>query len=165
MRLLISSAMAPCLRPVTAIASKSMLALGLVFSFHPLAAAATIPTELAAPTNAFALYQSVSNTDLRRYAATIIEIEPLRLEALNTIQSQVGGQLPDLMCSQPSSMGSLPPRSQKVFVNYCNQANRIAKKHGLNQTAFNRITAQVASDSNLRQRLQRQVVCIQSGSC
>lgn len=112
-----------------------------------------------------ALYQKVSDAELRKYAAALIEIEPLRLEALNTIQSQVDGQLPELMCHQPSSMDGLPGSARKVFVNYCNKADNIAKKHGLSQSSFNRITALVSSDSRVKERLQRQVSCIQSGSC
>jgi Domain of unknown function (DUF4168) len=112
-----------------------------------------------------ALYQKVSDADLRKYAAVIIEIEPLRLEALNTIQSQVGGRLPELVCNQPSTMDGLPSGAKKVFVNYCNNADNIAKKHGLSQSSFNRITTLVSSDSRVRERLQRQVSCIQNGSC
>jgi Domain of unknown function (DUF4168) len=117
-----------------------------------------------APTRV-SLYQKVSDAELRKYAMALIEIEPLRVEALNTIQSQVGGQLPELMCNQPSSMDGLPGSARKVFVNYCNKADNIAKKHGLSQSSFNRITALVSSDSRVKERLQRQVSCIQSGSC
>jgi Domain of unknown function (DUF4168) len=117
------------------------------------------------PANAIALNQGVSNADLRRYAQVIIETEPLRLEALNTIQSQIGGQVPSLMCSEPSTMNGLPGNARRVFVNYCNSVNSSAQRHGLSQGTFNRITTLVSSDSRVRERLQRQVSCIQSGSC
>ncbi len=115
--------------------------------------------------NLVALYESVSNAELRKYASVIIETEPLRLEALNTIQSQIGGQVPALMCSEPSSMDGIPASSRRVFVKYCNSVNSSAQKHGLSQGSFNRITSLVSSDSRVRERLQRQVSCIQSGSC
>jgi hypothetical protein len=115
--------------------------------------------------NQVALYESVSNSELRKYASVIIETEPLRLEALNTIQRQIGGQVPSLVCSEPSTMSGLPGNSRRVFVNYCNSVNSSAQKHGLSQSNFNRITSLVSSDGRLRERLQRQVSCIQSGSC
>jgi hypothetical protein len=115
--------------------------------------------------NLVALYEGVSNGELRKYASVIIETEPLRLEALNTIQRQVGGQVPALMCSEPSSMDGLPASSRRVFVNYCNSVGSSAQRHGLSQSNFNRITSLVSSDSRVRERLQRQVSCIQSGGC
>jgi Domain of unknown function (DUF4168) len=116
--------------------------------------------------NLVALYEGVSNAELRKYASVIIETEPLRLEALNTIQRQIGGgQVPDLMCSEPSSMDGLPASARRVFVKYCNSVSSSAQKHGLSQSSFNRITSLVSSDSRVRERLQRQVSCIQSGSC
>jgi Domain of unknown function (DUF4168) len=110
-----------------------------------------------------ALHQT--NGELRKYAMAIIEIEPLRLEALQTVRSRVSGDLPNLMCNQPSSMADLPADARRVFVNYCDQANSIVAKHGLTMAAFNRITAAVSSNPQLRERLQRQVNCLQNGSC
>jgi Domain of unknown function (DUF4168) len=122
-------------------------------------------TPITSAPNSVALYEGVSNSELRKYASVIIETEPLRLEALNTIQSQIGGQVPSLMCSEPSSMDGLPASSRRVFVKYCNSVSSSAQKHGLSQSNFNRITSLVSSDSRVRERLQRQVSCIQSGSC
>jgi Domain of unknown function (DUF4168) len=142
------------------------LVLTLLLSFAPIS---TITWGMAAEASPLpgriALRDGVSNAELRKYAAALIEIEPLRLDALNQIQSQVGGQLPELMCHQPSSMDGLPGSAQKIFARYCNRANSIAQKHGLSQDKFNRITTLVANDSQLRGRLQRQVVCLQGGGC
>jgi Domain of unknown function (DUF4168) len=142
------------------------LVLTLLLSVAPLSTATLgIAAAQAGPVPIrIALREGVSDADLKRYAAALIAIEPLRLEALNTIQAQVGGQLPELMCNQPSSMDGLPSAARKVFANYCNRADAIAKKHGLSIGNFNRITQLVAGDPKLQVRLQKQVNCLQ-GSC
>jgi Domain of unknown function (DUF4168) len=112
-----------------------------------------------------ALLQTVSNAELRKYAQAIIEIEPLRVEALQAIRSRVSGDVPNLMCHQPGNMDGLSADARRIFVDYCDQANSIVSKHGLTMANFNRITAAVSSNPQLRERLQRQVNCLQSGSC
>jgi Domain of unknown function (DUF4168) len=142
------------------------LVLTLLLSVAPISTA-TLGIDSAHASSAparLALREGVSDADLKRYAVALIELEPLRLEALNTIQGQVGGQLPELVCNQPSSMDGLPAAARKVFTRYCNQADGIAKKHGLSIGSFNRITTLVAGDRKLQGRLQRQVNCLQ-GSC
>jgi hypothetical protein len=103
-----------------------------------------------------ALYQAVSDGDLRKYAMAIIEIEPLRLEALQAIKSKVDN-VPSLMCHQPGNLDSLPADARRIFVKHCDQASNIAAKNGLSMDNFNRITAAVSADAGLRSRLQSTV--------
>jgi hypothetical protein len=105
------------------------------------------PTKLA-------LYQAVSDAELRKYAKSIIEIEPLRLEALQAIKSKVSGSLPSLMCHEPGNLDSLPAGARRIFVKHCDQANDIASANGLSMDSFNRITAAVSGDAGLRSKLQ-----------
>ncbi len=107
-----------------------------------------------------ALYQAVSDSDLRKYAMAIIEIEPLRLEALQAIKSKVGS-VPSLMCHQPGNLDSLPADARRIFVKHCDRASNIASKNGLSMDSFNRITAAVSADAGLRSRLQSMVNRIQ----
>ncbi len=109
--------------------------------------------------------ESISSPELKKYAKALIEIEPLRVSALETISKKVDGNLPNLMCYQPDSMGSLPGDARKVFVNYCNQSQSIAQGYGLGLERFNEITNLVKSNARLQARLQRQVTCFQSGGC
>jgi Domain of unknown function (DUF4168) len=103
-----------------------------------------------------ALHQAVSDGDLRKYAMAIIEIEPLRLEALQAIKSKVDN-VPSLMCHQPGNLDSLPADARRIFVKHCDQASNIAAKNGLSMDNFNRITAAVSADAGLRSRLQSTV--------
>ncbi len=109
-----------------------------------------------------ALYQAVSDGELRRYALAIIEMEPLRLEALQAIKSKVGS-VPSLMCHQPGNLDGLPADARRIFVKHCDQASNIASKNGLSMDSFNRITAAVSGDAGLRSRLQNIVKRLQGG--
>ncbi len=109
--------------------------------------------------------EGISNPELKKYAKALIEIEPLRVNALGTISKRMEGNLPNLMCNQPDSMSSLPGDARKVFVNYCNQSQSIAQGYGLGLERFNEITNLVRSNPRLQSRLQRQVTCFQGGSC
>lgn len=109
--------------------------------------------------------EGISGPELKKYAKALIEIEPLRIAALETISKRVDGNLPNLMCHQPDSMNSLPNDARKVFVGYCNQSKSIAQEYGLGMNRFNEITNLVLTNPQLQSRLQRQVACVQGGSC
>lgn len=109
--------------------------------------------------------EGISAPELKKYAKALIEIEPLRIAALETISRKVEGNLPNLMCHQPDSMSSLPNDARKVFVGYCNQSKSIAQGYGLGMNRFNEITNLVLTNPQLQSRLQRQVACVQGGSC
>jgi hypothetical protein len=109
-----------------------------------------------------ALYQAVSDAELRKYAMAIIAIEPLRLEALQAIKSKVGS-VPSLMCHQPGNLDGLPADARRIFVKHCDRASNIAAQNGLSMDSFNRITAAVSADSGLRSKLQGLVNRLQGG--
>jgi hypothetical protein len=108
-------------------------------------------------------YQSVGDGELRKYAKAIIEIEPLRLEALQAIKNKVPGSLPSLMCHQPGNLDSLPTAARRIFIKHCDRASDIASANGLSMDSFNRITAVVSNDAGLRNKLQVLVNRLQGG--
>ena len=124
-----------------------------ILSFSP-ARAIQVSEIFPQPPTRIALYQAVSDAELRKYAMAIIEIEPLRLEALQAIKSKVSGDVPSLMCHQPGNLDSLPADARRVFVKHCDRASNIAAKNGLSMDSFNRITAAVSADGGLRSKLQ-----------
>jgi Domain of unknown function (DUF4168) len=109
-----------------------------------------------------ALYQAVSDGELRKYAMAVIAIEPLRLEALQAIKSKVGS-VPSLMCHQPGNLDALPADARRIFVRHCDRASNIAAQNGLSMDSFNRITAAVSADAGLRSKLQSMVNRLQGG--
>jgi Domain of unknown function (DUF4168) len=125
---------------------------------------ASIDLPVSASPQLIAARSEISSSDMRKYALAIIEIDPLRLEALQEIE-RASGSSPRLACHQPGNIDSLPASARRIFVNYCARASEIAAKHGLTMANFNRITTIVANDADERARLQKQVNCLQAGSC
>jgi Domain of unknown function (DUF4168) len=152
-----------CVVSVVAGTQRSMAATSIE-NFHlPSATAIQISEIIPQQPAQIALYQSVSDADLRKYAMAVIAIEPLRLEALQAIKSKVSGSLPSLMCHQPGNLDALPADAQRIFVKHCDRASDIASKNGLSMDNFNRITAAVSADAGLRSKLQGLVNRLQGG--
>ncbi|AFY92847.1 DUF4168 domain-containing protein [Chamaesiphon minutus] len=93
--------------------------------------------------------------ELRNYAATILEIESIRQSALAQVSRANGkAPLPNLICSQPTTMESLNSEAKSLFVRYCNQSETIAAKKGLSIDRFNYITQAVHSSLQLQNRVR-----------
>jgi hypothetical protein len=156
-----------CVVSVVAGTQRSMAATHIekidsTLSFSPARAVQVSEIFSEQPTQ-IALYQTVNDGELRKYAMTVIEIEPLRLEALQAIKSKVSGNVPSLMCHQPGNLDGLPADARRIFVKHCDRASNIAAKNGLSMDSFNRITAAVSADAGLRSKLQSIVNRLQGG--
>ena len=95
-----------------------------------------------------------SDADLRNYAAALMEIEPIRQSTLAQVRASSGGALPNLVCNQPNTMGSLNSEAKSLFVRYCNQCETIAASRGLSIEKFNQITQSVRSNPQLQARVR-----------
>jgi hypothetical protein len=155
-----------CVVSVVAGTQRSMAAtsIGKIDSALSLPQSTTIQVSEIIPPQAsqIALYQAVSDGELRKYAMAVIAIEPLRLEALQAIKSKVGS-VPSLMCHQPGNLDALPADARRIFVKHCDRASNIAAQNGLSMDSFNRITAAVSADAGLRSKLQSMVNRLQGG--
>jgi hypothetical protein len=155
-----------CVVSVVAGTQRSMAAtsIGKIDSALSLPQSTTIQVSEIIPPQAsqIALYQAVSDGELRKYAMAVIAIEPLRLEALQAIKSKVGS-VPSLMCHQPGNLDALPADARRIFVRHCDRASNIAAQNGLSMDSFNRITAAVSADAGLRSKLQSMVNRLQGG--
>lgn len=95
-----------------------------------------------------------SDTELRRYAAALMQIEPLRQSTLAQVSRANNGALPNLVCNQPNTMEGLNSEAKSLFINYCNQCESIAASRGLNIERFNQITQAVRSNPQLQNRVR-----------
>jgi Domain of unknown function (DUF4168) len=95
-----------------------------------------------------------SDTDLRNYAAALMEIEPIRQSTLSQVRASTGGTLPNLVCNQPTTMEGLNSEAKSLFVNYCNKCETIASSRGLSIERFNQITQSVRSNPQLQNRVR-----------
>jgi Domain of unknown function (DUF4168) len=95
-----------------------------------------------------------SDPDLRNYAAALMQIEPIRQSTLAQVSRANSGNLPNLVCNQPSTMEGLNSEAKSLFVKYCNQCESIAASRGLSIDRFNQITQAVRSNPQLQNRVR-----------
>lgn len=95
-----------------------------------------------------------SDSDLRNYAAALMQIEPLRQSTLSQVSRANNGSLPNLVCNQPNTMETLTSEAKSLFINYCNQSESIAASRGLDSKRFNQITQAVRSNPQLQNRVR-----------
>jgi hypothetical protein len=96
-----------------------------------------------------------SDTDLRNYAAALMQIEPIRQSTLSQVsRANNGSALPNLVCNQPNTMEMLNSEAKSLFINYCNQCESIAASKGLSIDRFNQITQAVRADPQLQNRVR-----------
>ncbi|PZD75387.1 hypothetical protein C1752_00564 [Acaryochloris thomasi RCC1774] len=83
------------------------------------------------------------------YAKSVLQMEPLRIQALNQVQAELGSQTPKDVCRQ----NELPNAVKTICTNFFNQSAEIIRLNGLSNREFNQITEKVQMDSLYRQRL------------
>ncbi|MEO0374570.1 MAG: DUF4168 domain-containing protein [Cyanobacteria bacterium P01_A01_bin.17] len=83
------------------------------------------------------------------YAKSILQMEPLRIQALNQVQAELGSQTPKDVCRQ----NELPNAVKAICTNFFNQSAEIIRLNGLSNREFNQITEKVQMDALYRQRL------------
>lgn len=118
----------------------------------------TSSTETISPLPA----ESISSEDIVSYARAIWAIEPSRQAAYKEIQQIVEeDKIPEINCTKPDTITSLPRNVQDIAVNYCNQAKKIGESNGLTIPQFNGITATAQSNPQLQQRIQNELIRLQ----
>jgi Domain of unknown function (DUF4168) len=95
-----------------------------------------------------------SEADLRKFAAALMQIEPIRQSALAQISRANNGNLPNLVCNQPNTMESLNGEAKALFIKYCNQCESIANSKGLTVDRFNQIAHSIKYDRPLGDRIR-----------
>ncbi|HEY9801862.1 MAG TPA: DUF4168 domain-containing protein [Leptolyngbyaceae cyanobacterium] len=109
--------------------------------------------------------QSFNNTEITSYAQAVLAMEPARQEAFGQIKKIVGGRdVPQIVCSEPSSMNNLPSKARDIAVNYCNHSQKIVGDYGLTIDKFNRMTAEIQANSNLKQQVYNTLIRLQRNS-
>ncbi|GAB4140559.1 MAG: hypothetical protein Fur0046_16190 [Cyanobacteria bacterium J069] len=126
---------------------------GLLLGWVPNVHLSTGAVELGSA--AFA--QSVSAGEIRSYAASVLEIEPYRQEAVQAIQG-TGAPLPALMCNQAGNLRDLARPVRQIVVEYCTQSATVVQSNGLTVERFNQITAAQQSDRNLATQIRNAII-------
>jgi hypothetical protein len=106
--------------------------------------------------------QSFNSTEITSYAQAVLAMEPARQEAFGQIKKIVGGgDVPQIVCSEPSSMNNLPSKARDIAVNYCNHSQKIVSDYGLTIDKFNRMTVEIQTNSNLKQQVYNTLIRLQ----
>jgi hypothetical protein len=109
--------------------------------------------------------QSFNNTEITSYAQAVLAMEPARQQAFGEIKKIVGGgDVPQIVCSEPNSLNGLPGRARDIAVNYCNHSQKIVNDYGLTPDKFNRITVEIQSNANLKQQVYNTLIRLQKNT-
>ena len=109
--------------------------------------------------------QDVSNAEVTKYARAVLVMEPVRQAAFNQIKSVIGsGDVPPIVCHKPQSLDALPGDARNIAVTYCSRSKEIVESNGLTIGRFNTITMNLQNDSNLKKRIQDELIRIQKAS-
>lgn len=100
---------------------------------------------------------AVSTGEIRSYAASVLEIEPYRQQAVQAIQS-AGAPLPSLMCNQSDNLRGLSRNVRQIVVDYCTQSAEVVQGNGMTVGRFNEITALQQSNPSLAAQIRQAIV-------
>ncbi|TAF05933.1 MAG: DUF4168 domain-containing protein [Nostocales cyanobacterium] len=104
----------------------------------------------------------VNNTEIDNYAKSVLAMEPSRQKAFGEIKGLIGGgEIPKIVCNDPNSIKSLPPKAKTIAVNYCNESQKIVEKHSLTIDRFNQITVEIQNNAALKQQVYKTLIRLQ----
>ncbi|MGB7415262.1 MAG: DUF4168 domain-containing protein [Thermosynechococcaceae cyanobacterium] len=104
--------------------------------------------EITSVAQAQSLLPKVSN-----YADAVLQMEKIRINALNKVRSYMGKETPKNVCRQDD----LPNSVQSTCTEFYNQSADIIQRNGLSNWEFNQITEKVRSNALYRQRLDQEL--------
>jgi hypothetical protein len=111
-------------------------------------------------TTAFAQTQpEFTAEEITNYAKAAIALESRRYQVVNEIK-QIVGEVPRIVCDQPSSINALPGNAPQIAVSYCDQARQMIERHNLTVTRFNEITRRQQTDPEFREKIQAEILTI-----
>lgn len=91
---------------------------------------------------------------LGNYADAVLQMEPLRINALNKVRSYMGNQTPKNICRQDT----LPSSVKTTCTDFYNRSADVIRQNGLSNWEFNQITEKVRTSPRYRQRLDEELM-------
>lgn len=105
---------------------------------------------------------SVSNSELDKYAKAVLAMESGRQQAFDEIKKILGtGDIPKIICNEPSSLNGLPAKAKDIAVNYCSRSQKIVEDNGLTIQRFNDITKQLQNDESIKKQMYNTLLRLQ----
>ena len=113
----------------------------------------------------FAAYaQEISTEEATNYAQAGMEIEQLRQKAHDDIKNIIGREPPAIVCDKPESLNALTGDARNIAGDYCNRSQEIVKNNHLSIGRFNAITVNLQNDTNLKKRIDNELMRLQNRS-
>ena len=103
--------------------------------------------------------QEFSAEEITNYARAAITLESRRYQVMNEIK-QIVGEVPRIICDEPSSINALPGNVPQIAVSYCDQARQMIERQNLTVTRFNQITRKQQNDPEFREKIQAEILKI-----
>jgi hypothetical protein len=146
------------------VASGSALLAGLVPALQPPSSHG--PAALKFDSAAYAQsVQAITSAELRNYARSLLEIEPIRQTAYDEIKRILGSdEVPRINCHQPESLANLDRRIRQIATNYCDRSIQIVERNDLTITRFNTITVNMRRNPALLPQIQDLILQFQQQS-
>ncbi len=95
-----------------------------------------------------------SAEQVTQYAKAVLQIEPVRQEALAEAKQLMGGNVPSNVCRQ----SSVPNAVDSVCKTFLSRSAEIIKSSGLTIGGFNQMTMRLQKDSGLRDRMRQELI-------
>lgn len=112
--------------------------------------------------NLTAQAQEYDEEQLESYAQAILAMEPLRENTYQEIQMILNSQnIPSIACNRRETYEKLPSEARSLIIKYCNRSKEIVQERGLTVSEFNRITAQIQSNPELKRQIQQEMLQLQ----
>ncbi|MBI1242150.1 MAG: DUF4168 domain-containing protein [Nostoc sp. RI_552] len=104
----------------------------------------------------------VKNTDIINYAQAVLAMETPRQQAFAEIKKLIGGgDIPKIICNDPSSINILPRQVQNIAITYCENSKKIVEDNGLSIDRFNTITVELQNNTNLKRQVYNTLIRLQ----
>ncbi|MGB3534142.1 MAG: DUF4168 domain-containing protein [Microcoleaceae cyanobacterium] len=101
--------------------------------------------------------QEFTTEEITNYARAAITLESRRYQVMNEIK-QIVGEVPRIICDEPSSINALPGNVPQIAVSYCDQAKQIIERQNLTVIRFNEMTRRQQSDPQFREKIQAEIL-------
>lgn len=107
---------------------------------------------------------SLSAAEITNYARSLLAIEPLRQEYYNQIKQGLTGkqQMPQIICSDPNSVNSLPREIRESAIKYCQDSIGIVETNGLTISRFNEITNLLTENTRILEQITTELLRLQT---
>lgn len=108
--------------------------------------------------------QPVSDEEVVRWATAAYRIEKRRQALVEEIKNRTGGQIPEITCDRPQQLDDLNNNIKDDVKNFCEFSRRTIQANQLSVSRFFQINDSRASDKVLQQRIDQELLRIQSRS-